>query len=312
MEKFVILVALIACSHAILWVEGRQLKYKEKEETAKRGSRGISSQQNAAGLKEDLKSTKPSVDIPTAEKTLSMTGEKDIFPPMSFGASATVYQDGFPPTTPGNIPDVVGHKHAKEEDVESKFRADNGGHSDPEYNSRPTTPGHGPGVNKINPSESTLCRHLARRLVQVGVTDVFSVPGDFDLILLDHLIAEPRLNLIGCCNELNAGYATDVYAWLRGVGVCVVTFTVGGLHVPNAIAGAYSENLPLVCTVGGPSSDDDGTNRILHHTIGLPDFTKNHILPDGYLLSETRVKTAKRTMKGVGDVSERRGVDQLL
>ncbi|KAJ0027170.1 hypothetical protein Pint_34895 [Pistacia integerrima] len=99
MNKFVILVALISCCHAILWAEGRQLKYKEKEETAKRGSRGISSQQNAAGLKEDLKSTKPSVDIPTAENTVSMTGEKEIFP-------------------------------------------------DPEYNSRPTTPGHGPGVNE--------------------------------------------------------------------------------------------------------------------------------------------------------------------
>ncbi|KAJ0088344.1 hypothetical protein Patl1_31384 [Pistacia atlantica] len=154
MNKFVILVALIACSHAILWAEGRQLKYREKEETAKRDSQGISLQQNAAGLKEDLKSTKPSVDIPTAENTVSMTGEKEIFPPMSFGASATVYQDGFRPTPPGNIPGVVGHKHAKEEeDVESKFEADhslkfNGGHSDPGYNSRPTTPGHGPGVNK--------------------------------------------------------------------------------------------------------------------------------------------------------------------
>ncbi|KAJ0027168.1 hypothetical protein Pint_34892 [Pistacia integerrima] len=123
---------------------------REKEETAKRGSRGISLQQNAAGLKEDLKTTKPSVDIPSAENTVSMTGEKEIFPPMSFGASATVYQDGFRPTTPGNIPGVVGHKHAKEEeDVEGDHTL-NGGHSSPgnNQNSRPTTPGHGPGVNK--------------------------------------------------------------------------------------------------------------------------------------------------------------------
>ncbi|KAJ4731509.1 Pyruvate decarboxylase [Rhynchospora pubera] len=72
----------------------------------------------------------------------------------------------------------------------------------------------------------------------------FSVPGDFNLTLLDHLLAEPGLNLIGCCNELNAGYAADGYARARGVGACVVTFTVGGLSVLNAIAGAYSENLP--------------------------------------------------------------------
>ncbi|THU64929.1 hypothetical protein C4D60_Mb01t31670 [Musa balbisiana] len=123
-------------------------------------------------------------------------------------------------------------------------------------------------------SDATLGRHLARRLVQLGVTDVFAVPGDFNLTLLDHLIAEPGLRLIGCCNELNAGYAADGYARSRGVGACVVTFTVGGLSVLNAIAGAYSENLPLICIVGGPNTNDYGTNRILHHTIGLPDFSQ--------------------------------------
>ncbi|KAJ3682847.1 hypothetical protein LUZ60_013074 [Juncus effusus] len=134
--------------------------------------------------------------------------------------------------------------------------------------------------NSISPAlpssahEATLGRHLARRLVQVGVSDVFSVPGDFNLTLLDHLLAEPGLSLIGCCNELNAGYAADGYARARGVGACAVTFTVGGLSVLNAIAGAYSENLPLICIVGGPNSNDYGTNRILHHTIGLPDFTQ--------------------------------------
>ncbi|KAL4019576.1 hypothetical protein IC575_018328 [Cucumis melo] len=125
-----------------------------------------------------------------------------------------------------------------------------------------------------NASSGTLGSHLARRLVEIGASDVFSVPGDFNLTLLDHLISEPQLNLIGCCNELNAGYAADGYARAKGVGACVVTFTVGGLSVLNAIAGAYSENLPVICIVGGPNSNDYGTNRILHHTIGLPDFTQ--------------------------------------
>ena len=126
----------------------------------------------------------------------------------------------------------------------------------------------------LSAGEASLGRHLARRLVQVGVNDVFAVPGDFNLTLLDHLIAEPGLRLVGCCNELNAGYAADGYARARGVGACAVTFTVGGLSVLNAIAGAYSENLPVVCVVGGPNSNDYGTNRILHHTIGLPDFSQ--------------------------------------
>nr|XP_043623917.1 pyruvate decarboxylase 1 isoform X2 [Erigeron canadensis] len=89
----------------------------------------------------------------------------------------------------------------------------------------------------------SLGSHLARRLVQIGVNDVFSVPA-------------------------------DGYARAKGVGACVVTFTVGGLSVINAIGGAYSENLPVICIVGGPNSNDYGTNRILHHTIGLPDFSQ--------------------------------------
>ncbi|CAA6654731.1 unnamed protein product [Spirodela intermedia] len=64
------------------------------------------------------------------------------------------------------------------------------------------------------------------------------------------------------------------YARARGIGACVVTFTVGGLSVLNAIAGAYSENLPVICLVGGPNSNDYGTNRILHHTVGLSDFSQ--------------------------------------
>lgn len=159
----------------------------------------------------------------------------------------------------------------------------------------------------------TLGRHLARRLVEIGVHDVFSVAGDFNLILLDHLIAEPGLNLIGCCNELNAGYAADGYARARGVGACVVTFTVGGLSVLNAIAGACSENLPVICIVGGPNSNDYGTNRILHHSIGLPDFSQelrcfqtvtchqavvNH-LEDAHELIDTAISTALKESKPV-------------
>ncbi|GMH23006.1 hypothetical protein Nepgr_024849 [Nepenthes gracilis] len=163
------------------------------------------------------------------------------------------------------------------------------------------------------PLECTLGRHLARRLVQIGVNDVFSVPGDFNLTLLDHLLAEPGLNLVGCCNELNAGYAADGYARSRGVGACVVTFTVGGLSVINAIAGAYSENLPVICIVGGPNSNDFGTNRILHHTIGLPDFSQEircfqtvtcyqavvNNLFDAHELVDTAISTALKESKPV-------------
>lgn len=65
----------------------------------------------------------------------------------------------------------------------------------------------------------------------------------------------------------------DGYAKYKGVGACVVTFNVGGLSILNAIAGTYSEDLPIICIVGGPNSNDYSSNKILHHSIGLPDFT---------------------------------------
>ncbi|KAK9905344.1 hypothetical protein M0R45_000279 [Rubus argutus] len=87
------------------------------------------------------------------------------------------------------------------------------------------------------------------------------------------IATEQELNLVSCCNELNAGYAADGYARSHGVGACVVAFNVGGLILLNAIAGA-SENPPVICIVGGPNSNDYGTNRILHRSIGLSDFSQ--------------------------------------
>ncbi|KAK3433415.1 hypothetical protein EUGRSUZ_D01319 [Eucalyptus grandis] len=163
----------------------------------------------------------------------------------------------------------------------------------------------------LAPGSGTLGGHLARRLVEIGARDVFSVPGDFNLKLLGHLRAEPRLNLIGCCNDLNAGYAADGYARARGVGACVVPFMVGGLSVLNAIAGAYSENLPVICIVGGPDSNEYGTSRILHRTIGLPDFSLElrcfqsitctqavvNNLDDAHNLIDTAISTALKESK---------------
>jgi pyruvate decarboxylase len=81
---------------------------------------------------------------------------------------------------------------------------------------------------------------------------------------------EPRLKMVYTCNELNAGYAADGYARARGVACVIATFTVGGLSLLNAVAGAYSERLPVLVVTGAPNSNDFGTMRVLHHTTGRP------------------------------------------
>jgi indolepyruvate decarboxylase len=55
---------------------------------------------------------------------------------------------------------------------------------------------------------NTVGRYLAERLKQFGVRHVFGVPGDYVLSLMDTLI-ESGLDLVGTCNELNAGYAAE-------------------------------------------------------------------------------------------------------
>ncbi|EFN55335.1 hypothetical protein CHLNCDRAFT_35601 [Chlorella variabilis] len=118
------------------------------------------------------------------------------------------------------------------------------------------------------PRPCTLGRFLAGRLADVGVKHWFGVPGDFNLALLDELLGERRLKMISCCNELNAGYAADGYGRANGIACLVATFSVGGLSAINAVAGAYSENVPVVVVVGAPPTTAWNSNRVVHHTLG--------------------------------------------
>ncbi|MFZ0380391.1 MAG: thiamine pyrophosphate-binding protein [Solirubrobacteraceae bacterium] len=115
---------------------------------------------------------------------------------------------------------------------------------------------------------STVGTYLATRLEQAGVRDYFVVPGDFNLLLLDQILENPRLRMIGCCNELNAGYAADGYARSNGVAAMVVTYSVGGLSALNAVACAYAEDLPVIVVVGGINSDSEWQDKIIHHALG--------------------------------------------
>lgn len=114
----------------------------------------------------------------------------------------------------------------------------------------------------------TIGKYLAKRLEQIGLKHYFAIPGDYNLGLLDELLTNKNLKMIGCCNELNAGYAADGYARAKGIAAVVVTFTVGGLSLINAIGGAYAEDLPIIVISGGPNTNSEVDNEILHHTLG--------------------------------------------
>lgn len=120
-------------------------------------------------------------------------------------------------------------------------------------------------------NQVTVGTYLAQRLEEIGIQDYFAIPGDFNLSLLDEMLKNPRLKMINCCNELNAGYAADGYAREKGMAALVLTFGVGGLSAVNAVAGAFAEDLPVIVVSGGPNVRSLMENRTLHHTLAQPE-----------------------------------------
>ncbi|KAF2758197.1 pyruvate decarboxylase [Pseudovirgaria hyperparasitica] len=117
-----------------------------------------------------------------------------------------------------------------------------------------------------------VAEYLFRRLHQVGVRSVHGVPGDYNLVALDY-IPKNGLKWVGNVNELNAGYAADGYARVKGIAAIVTTFGVGELSAVNALAGAYSEYVPVVHIVGCPSTAAQKDGLLLHHTLGNGDYS---------------------------------------
>ena len=110
--------------------------------------------------------------------------------------------------------------------------------------------------------------YLMDRLAELGCDTVFGVPGDYSLGLLDHIIAHPTVDWVGCSNELNAGYAADGYGRMRGIGAVCTTFGVGELSAINAITGSFAEFVPVVHVVGSPRTAAQAAHKLVHHTLG--------------------------------------------
>jgi pyruvate decarboxylase len=71
---------------------------------------------------------------------------------------------------------------------------------------------------------------------------------------LDELFKMPELKWLGTCNELNAAYATDGYARIKGMPAALVTtYAVGELSAMNGVAGAYAEHAGMIHIVGMPA-----------------------------------------------------------
>ena len=118
----------------------------------------------------------------------------------------------------------------------------------------------------------TIGNYLLKRLYEIGVRHLIGVPGDFNLCFLEQLLDFDGIEWIGACNELNASYAADGYARMKGIAALLVTYGVGDLSALNGIAGAYAEHVPVICISGIPPLHAIHRREILHHTTGTGDF----------------------------------------
>ena len=119
----------------------------------------------------------------------------------------------------------------------------------------------------------TIGDYLLDRLVDCGIDRLFGVPGDYNLQFLDRVIAHEALGWVGCANELNAAYAADGYARIKGAGALLTTYGVGELSALNGVAGSYAEHIPVLHIVGAPGTGAQQRGELLHHTLGDGDFT---------------------------------------
>ncbi len=121
--------------------------------------------------------------------------------------------------------------------------------------------------NTVSNSKNT-SEYVVARLVDLGITHSFTVPGDFAFSIDHALINNPQLKYINCANELNASYAADGYAREKGAAILCTTYAVGELSALNGVMGAKAENNIIFHLVGAPTSSLALNHRQAHHTLG--------------------------------------------
>lgn len=97
--------------------------------------------------------------------------------------------------------------------------------------------------------------YLLTRLKEHGVEVLFGVPG----ATCDPLFAAANgglMSVVVNSSDLEAGYAADGYARVKGLSAVSVTYGVGMMSLLAPIGGAYAERSPVVVINGGPSAED--------------------------------------------------------
>ena len=114
----------------------------------------------------------------------------------------------------------------------------------------------------------SVAQYTLSRLSQLGLDRIFGVPGDYAFSIDDAAELVPGLSWVACANELNAAYAADGYARIRGAAILSTTYGVGELSAINGVMGSKAHRLPVFHLVGMPSERIQKQGLITHHNLG--------------------------------------------
>lgn len=122
---------------------------------------------------------------------------------------------------------------------------------------------------------------ILRSLENLGIKDVFGLPGGAIIPFYDELMASTTIRHILVRHEQGAGHAAEGYAASGGkVGVAIATSGPGATNLVTAIADAYMDSVPMIAITGQVFSwliGSDGFQEIDIVGITMP-ITKHSFL----------------------------------
>lgn len=119
-----------------------------------------------------------------------------------------------------------------------------------------------PTVAKDKMTETmTGAQAVVRSLEELGITDIFGLPGGAILPTYDPLMDSEKIRHVLVRHEQGAGHAAEGYASATGkLGVCIATSGPGATNLVTPIADAHMDSVPLLAITGQVNSHAIGTD----------------------------------------------------
>jgi indolepyruvate decarboxylase len=106
-------------------------------------------------------------------------------------------------------------------------------------------------------TETTCAGYIVQRMTELGANTLFGVPGaTCDPLFAAAAEGGSGMDVCITASDLEAGYAADGYARVKGVSALSVSYGVGTMTLIGVIAGAYAERSAVCVFSGGPHGTD--------------------------------------------------------